>query len=149
MLCLKNLCTLKSPWKALWLKLQCNTLMLILKNTVIRLDADENSAVIASGVEEGLPIQVTGVTSNGYFRINLGGETFYIQGIGLTAPEQDNLAAANNKQIYDILVAQKAVFPEGMKWTMMITADGMAEPIQEVLAVQDLHLPSVMQHLEM
>lgn len=86
------------------------------ENTVILADADDNTVVL-SVVEAGLPIQVTGVTSNGYFRINLGGETFYIQGIGLTAPEQDNLAAANNKQIYDILVAQKAVFPEGMKWT--------------------------------
>lgn len=87
------------------------------ENTVILLDADENSTVILPSVEAGLPIQVTGVTSNGYFRILLDGQTFYIHGIGLVAgklPSTDNGAAAS---IYDKMIAQKANFPEGMPWT--------------------------------
>ena len=40
------------------------------ENTVILADADDNTVVLPV-VEAGLPIQVTGVTSNGYFRINL------------------------------------------------------------------------------
>lgn len=87
------------------------------ENTVIRFDADENSAVLLSSVEAGLPIQVTGVTSNGYFRILLDGQTFYIHGIGLEAgelPNTDDSAAAG---IYDKMIAQKANFPEGMPWT--------------------------------
>ena len=87
--------------------------MLILKNTVIRLDADENSAVIASGVEEGLPIQVTGITSNGYFQITLDGQTYFIHGIGLSAVDATN----PEHQVYNVIMAQKAVFPEGMRWT--------------------------------
>lgn len=87
------------------------------ENTVVRSDADENSAVIISGVEEGLPIQVTGITSNGYFQILLDGQTFYVHGIGLTAGEMaaGDTHAANG--IYEKIIAQKANFPEGMKWT--------------------------------
>ncbi len=63
-----------------------------------------------SGVAADLPIQVTGITSNGYFQINLDGQTFYIHGTGLSAANTDS-------QIYDTIIAQKAVFPEGMPWT--------------------------------
>lgn len=79
------------------------------ENTVILLDADDSTAVL-SGVEVDLPIQVTGVTSNGYFRISLGGQTFYVHGTGLSA-------GMVSDGVYDTLIAQKAVFPEGMKWT--------------------------------
>lgn len=79
------------------------------ENTVILLDADDSTAVL-SDVETGLPIQVTGVTSNGYFRILLGGQTFYVHGTGLNAD-------VTLDSIYDTLIAQKAVFPEGMEWT--------------------------------
>ncbi|MBO5146723.1 MAG: hypothetical protein J6C19_14550 [Lachnospiraceae bacterium] len=77
--------------------------------TVILADADENTVVIPA-VDADLPIQVTGVTSNGYFRIDLGGQTFYVNGAGLSAPVSDS-------SIYDSIMAQKAVFPEGMRWT--------------------------------
>lgn len=86
------------------------------ENTVILSDAD-SSMVVLSEVEKGLPIQVTGVTDNGYFRILLDGQTFYIHGIGLNAGEAssaDNSAAGS---VYDKIIAQKAVFPEGMAWT--------------------------------
>lgn len=88
--------------------------------TVILADADDNTVVLPE-VAADLPIQVTGVTSNGYFRINLNGETFYIQGIGLSPAASQEAAiddtAAREREVYNILIAQKAVFPEGMRWT--------------------------------
>lgn len=78
-------------------------------NTVILSDADDASVVLPE-VAADLPIQVTGITSNGYFQIALDGQTFYIHGIGLSAAKTD-------RQVYDIMMAQKAVFPEGMHWT--------------------------------
>lgn len=87
------------------------------ENTVIRLDADEGSAAILSGVEFGLPIQVTGITSNGYFRILLDGQTFYVHGVGLNAGEAPIDDAGASNSVYDKLIAQKANFPEGMAWT--------------------------------
>ncbi len=96
---------------------QAQAVLFTNENTVIRLDADENSAVIASGVEEGLPIQVTGVTSNGYFQILLDGQTLYVHGIGLTAGELAVADTGAANDIYDKMIAQKANFPEGLKWT--------------------------------
>jgi len=87
------------------------------ENTVLLSDADENSTVILSEVEEGLPIQVTGVTSNGYFRILLDGQTFYIHGIGLDAGALSNASNGTGDSIYDKMIAQKTIFPEGMTWT--------------------------------
>lgn len=87
------------------------------ENTVIRSDADENSVVILPEVDAGLPIQVTGVTSNGYFRILLDGQTFYVHGIGLNTGEMPNTDSSVANSIYDIMIAQKANFPEGMTWT--------------------------------
>ncbi|MCM1183648.1 MAG: hypothetical protein NC337_09760 [Roseburia sp.] len=88
--------------------------------TVILADADDGTVVLPE-VAADLPIQVTGVTSNGYFRINLNGETFYIQGIGLSPATTEQAAvndiAAREKEVYNILIAQKAFWPEGMSWT--------------------------------
>ena len=42
-------------------------------------DADTN-AVALLDMPAGLPFQVTGITSNGYFQVNLNGQTFYIIG---------------------------------------------------------------------
>lgn len=85
-------------------------------NTVILSDADD-SAVVLPEVAADLPIQVTGVTSNGYFRICLDGQTYYIHGIGLCTADAADSAEAAPSEIYDIIMAQKAVFPEGMRWT--------------------------------
>ena len=82
-------------------------------NTVILADADDSTVVLPE-VAADLPILVTGVTSNGYFQINLDGQTFYIHGIGLSAA--DTPSAASNS-VYETIMAQKAVFPEGMRWT--------------------------------
>lgn len=78
-------------------------------NTVILADADDSTVVLPE-VAADLPILVTGITSNGYFQISLDGQTFYIHGIGLSA---ENTAG----RVYDIIMAQQAVFPEGMHWT--------------------------------
>lgn len=82
-------------------------------NTVILADADDSTVVLPE-VAADLPIQVTGVTSNGYFQISLDGQTFYIHGIGLSAADTASVAA---NQVYETIMAQKAVFPEGMRWT--------------------------------
>lgn len=88
------------------------------ENTVILSDADDGSTVVLPAVAADLPVQVTGITSNGYFRISLAEETLYIHGIGLGQASSEGVAlAAREKAVYDILVAQKAVFPEGMPWT--------------------------------
>lgn len=84
------------------------------ENTIILSDADDSTVVLPE-VEAGLPIQVTGVTSNGYFRIALGEQTFYVHGIGLSVGEAQN--SAETGSIYDKMIAQKANFPEGMTWT--------------------------------
>ncbi|MDE6054684.1 MAG: hypothetical protein K2G55_13180 [Lachnospiraceae bacterium] len=85
--------------------------------TAIFADANLDTVVLPA-VEANLPIQVTGITSNGFFQIDLSEQKFYIPGIGLSeaAPDADS-AALSTKQIYDIMIAQKAVFPEGMQWT--------------------------------
>lgn len=83
------------------------------ENTVILSDADDSTVVLPE-VAADLPIQVTGVTSNGYFQISLDGQTFYIHGIGLGAGDT---ASTPSNQIYETIMAQKAVFPEGMHWT--------------------------------
>ncbi len=87
------------------------------ENTTILADADLNTVVLPT-IDPNLPIQVTGITSNGFFRINLGGQTFYIPGIGLSDKNlNDNNTSSNSNQIYEVMIAQKAVFPEGMHWT--------------------------------
>lgn len=83
------------------------------ENTVILADADD-STIVLSEVAADLPIQVTGITNNGYFQIALDGQTFYIHGVGLSATETVKTA---ERQVYEVIMAQKAVFPEGMHWT--------------------------------
>lgn len=82
-------------------------------NTVILADADDNTVVLPE-VAANLPILVTGVTSNGYFQIDLDGQTFYVHGLGLSAAES---TGAVESQVYETIMAQQAVFPEGMRWT--------------------------------
>lgn len=53
--------------------------------TVIYAEPLQESAVILSECEAGLPILVTGVTDNGYFRISLGELVGYVPISGLTA----------------------------------------------------------------
>lgn len=55
-------------------------------STVIYSSPDMNGKVLFWGLETGLPIHVTGVTDNGFFRIDLGEMTAYIHGEGLSVP---------------------------------------------------------------
>jgi hypothetical protein len=82
-------------------------------DTTILLDADMNTVVLDK-VEADLPILVTGVTSNGYFRISLAEQTFFVPGAGLSTQKSTD---ALYNGVYNILIAQKATFPEGMHWT--------------------------------
>lgn len=52
--------------------------------TVVLADASVDAQVILPECEAGLPIQVTGVTSNGYWQIVLGDATYYVLGAGLS-----------------------------------------------------------------
>lgn len=54
------------------------------KETIVLADAAENAQVILPECEAGLPILVTGVTSNGYWQIVLGDATYYVVGAGLS-----------------------------------------------------------------
>lgn len=52
--------------------------------TIVLADAATDAQVILPECEAGLPIQVTGVTSNGYWQIVLGETTYYVVGAGLS-----------------------------------------------------------------
>ena len=51
--------------------------------TAVQVDADENAAVALPSMEIGTPVHITGVTSNGYWRVEIDGATYYIVGAGL------------------------------------------------------------------
>lgn len=52
--------------------------------TVIYLMPDLDSMILFAEVAPGLPVHVTGVTDNGFFRVDLSGITVYIHGAGLS-----------------------------------------------------------------
>lgn len=61
-----------------------NTVLYTNAETELLADAGTDASVVLTKdvMPDGAPIQVTGITSNGYFRVELGG-TYYIAGIGL------------------------------------------------------------------
>ena len=52
-------------------------------STVVQVDADTMAAVALPPMEIGTPVHITGVTSNGYWRVEIDGATYYIVGAGL------------------------------------------------------------------
>lgn len=89
------------------------------------LSVPDITQVILPDMPDGLPFQVTGVTSNGYFQVSLTNVTYYIAGPYL---EQglDNTQVAQNvqddKKAQDADVtakiwALKSQYPEGTRWT--------------------------------
>lgn len=52
-------------------------------STVVQVEADTKAAVALSPMEIGTPVHITGVTSNGYWRVEIDGATYYIVGPGL------------------------------------------------------------------
>ena len=64
-------------------------------NTIVLMDASADAQVVLPSCESGLPLQVTGITSNGYWQINLGGQTYYVAGIGLSqSPTAETVTAS-------------------------------------------------------
>ncbi len=53
-------------------------------NTVIYVQPDWNAEVLFPETGAGLPIHVTGITDNGFFRVDLGEISAYIHGVGLS-----------------------------------------------------------------
>lgn len=61
-----------------------NTVLFTTTGADLLADADSKAQVVVLDMQAGLPFQVTGVTSNGYFQVKLNGQTYYIEGAGLT-----------------------------------------------------------------
>lgn len=80
-----------------------NAVLVSNEETVVYADADLASFVILSDVQAGLPIQVTGITDNGFFQVNLG-EVFYIPGYGLSEPTAESM----------VVVSAETKAPEGV-----------------------------------
>lgn len=108
-------------------------------STVILSETDD-AAVVLPEVAADLPIQVTGITSNGYFRIALDGQTFYIHGIGLSAARQ-------TAKCMMLSWHRRQYFLRECTGQMTTTMRGRAAHTQAVLAVQDLRSRSAMRHL--
>lgn len=52
-------------------------------STVVQADASADAPVALPSMEIGTPVHITGVTSNGYWRVEIDGATYYIVGAGL------------------------------------------------------------------
>ena len=66
-----------------------NVILVSNAETVVYAEADLASTIILPDLQEGLPIQVTGITDTGFFQVNLG-EVFYIPGYGLSEPTAES-----------------------------------------------------------
>ncbi len=89
------------------------------------LSSPDDAAVVVPNVGAGLPINVTGITSNGYFRVDLGGQAFYINGIGLSAgtataatvpAATESATGWTQEKVYNAIMALQSKYPEGMPW---------------------------------
>jgi hypothetical protein len=73
-------------------------------------EADENTMILSSDdIDENIPILVIGITNNNYYQVEINNEILYIQ--------KDGLSDNRQQEVYNIIMAQKSVFPEGMHWT--------------------------------
>lgn len=75
-------------------------------NTNVYRTPDENSGVVTT-IASGLPVEVTGITSNGWFRISLNG-VFYVPGYGLESRNSGNTNPVVNNT--DISTLTKGTF---------------------------------------
>ncbi len=75
-------------------------------NTKVFRTPDENSGVVTT-IASGLPVEVTGITSNGWFRISLNG-VFYVPGYGLESRNSGNTNPVVNNT--DISTLTKGTF---------------------------------------
>ncbi len=75
-------------------------------NTKVYRTPDENSGVVTT-IASGLPVDVTGITSNGWFRISLNG-AYYVPGYGLESRNSGNTNPVVNNT--DVSILTKGTF---------------------------------------
>lgn len=75
-------------------------------NTKVYKTPDTNSSVVTT-IASGLPVSVTGITSNGWFRISLNG-TYYVPGYGLESRNAGNTNPVVNNT--DVSILTKGTF---------------------------------------
>lgn len=75
-------------------------------NTKVYKTPDTNSSVVTT-IASGLPVSVTGITSNGWFRISLNG-TYYVPGYGLESRNAGNTNQVVNNT--DVSILTKGTF---------------------------------------
>lgn len=75
-------------------------------NTKVYKTPDANSSVVTT-IASGLPVNVTGITSNGWFRISLNG-TYYVPGYGLESRNAGNTNPVVNNT--DVSILTKGTF---------------------------------------
>lgn len=66
-----------------------NMVLVTNEETVVYAEADLASVIILPEIQAGLPIQVIGITDNGFFQINIG-DIYYVPGYGLNMPTIDS-----------------------------------------------------------
>lgn len=76
------------------------------ENTAVYKVPDINSGVVTT-IASGLPVQVTGITSNGWFRISLNG-VYYVPGYGLESRNAGNTNPVVNNT--DVSILTKGTF---------------------------------------
>jgi hypothetical protein len=87
------------------------------ETTALYSDADQNTlAVPAENILNNLPVEVTGVTSNGFFQTTIANQVWYIPASGLDDPSLDVEIGSNEQAVYNIIKSQESVYPTGMKW---------------------------------
>lgn len=84
--------------------------------TVVLADAAENAQVILPECEAGLPIQVTGVTSNGYWQIMLGDATYYVVGAGLSQTAESAAGTSVNIPEQKVAKSYNIILKSGYSW---------------------------------
>lgn len=85
---------------------ESNAILYSNDNTKVYKTPDLNSSVVTT-VASGLPVNVTGITSNGWFRISLNG-TYYVPGYGLESRNAGNTNPVVNNT--DVSILTKGTF---------------------------------------
>lgn len=79
-------------------------------------DASADAQVVLSGCEAGLPIQVTGVTSNGYWQIVLGDVTYYVVGAGLSQTAESSSGTSVSAPAKPVTSSYNIIYKSGYSY---------------------------------
>jgi len=104
-----------------------STVLYTAKQTSVYAEPDIQTAAIAV-LDANLPVAVTGITSNGWFRVDLGG-AYYIEGNALIAPEQAAPVSA----------PAPAYTPPAYQDAYIVTVNSIAEAQAAVFTGMQLH----------